>query len=148
MAFKSLPLRADTELNISVGISNLTSVAWNCDLPFLFSVRELTVGSIFQCHFSSHNVNVLRWLLNEHGLHFVSRWTGPVLHTHYGCKYICQIFCQFMYLTVTRYWKGGIHSCWSCLVETALQNWAMQRLVDLLSRLGCQGIYFGGEVTG
>ena len=136
MAFKSLPLRTDSELNISVGISNLTSVSWNCDLPFLrnepahtgpgaypaagtvgtgsfpgvnsgrgvtltpypllvpwprksraitthpmgrtacrptesqclykgalylpcFSVRELTVGSVFQCQCSSHNVNIL-----------------------------------------------------------------------------------------
>jgi len=34
MAFKSLPLRTDTELNNSVGISDLTFVSWNCDLPF------------------------------------------------------------------------------------------------------------------
>ena len=35
IAFKSLPLRTDPELNNSVGISNLTFVSWNCDLPFL-----------------------------------------------------------------------------------------------------------------
>jgi len=83
-------------------------------LPF-FSVRELTVGSIFQWQCSSNNVNIRRWLLNDQGFPFVSLGTGPV-HMRYGCKYTCQILCQLMCLRVKKYWKVSIHSCRSCVV--------------------------------
>jgi hypothetical protein len=38
-------------------------------------------------------------------------------------------FFAILRISVTKYWKGSIHSCWSCLVGTAVQNWVMQQFI-------------------